>query len=226
MEKIWLSHVLSADTPMYGHQNKISINSCSSISGGDTCNSGAINLPFHSGTHIDAPNHFIDNGKAVDSFSPDFWVFDHPSIMEVSAAPGHLIGIEDIKPFNAFSQKNEIDILIIRSGFETYRNKNIYSLNGPGLAAELVDFIKINCPNVRVVGMDFISVSSFSNRQAGRKAHKAFLEKDILLLEDMKLSSIKPLDKLRKIIAMPIRIKGADGAPCTIIGYIDREKNE
>ena len=224
MKKIWLSHVLSVHTPMYGGLNAISITSYSSISQGDSCNSGSVNLPFHSGTHIDAPRHFIDNGKAVDSFLPDFWIFNHPFVVDVFASPGQLIGVKDINSYVCFSPKEQVDIFIIRSGFETYRSKDNYSLNGPGLTAELSDFIKLNYPCVRVVGMDFISVSSFSNRQVGRKAHKAFLKNDILLLEDMKLSSIKPSDDLMKVIALPIRIKGSDGAPITIIGYVDEKQ--
>ena len=69
--------------------------------------------------------------------------------------------------------------------------------------------------------MDLISISSYSNREEGRKAHHAYLNpksgKPVLLIEDMKLSSIS---HLKKVIVAPLLVDKADGVPCTILGYI------
>ena len=70
--------------------------------------------------------------------------------------------------------------------------------------------------------MDLISVSSYSNRSEGRKAHQAFLKPEIgnpiLLVEDMKLNIKGPFSK---VIVAPLLIDKADGAPCTVLAYTE-----
>jgi kynurenine formamidase len=67
-----------------------------------------------------------------------------------------------------------------------------------------------------------ISISSYTNREEGRKAHHAFLNpqegEPILLIEDMKLDIDGPFDK---VIVAPLLIDKTDGAPCTVIAYSD-----
>ena len=71
--------------------------------------------------------------------------------------------------------------------------------------------------------MDLISVSSYSNRNEGRKAHHAFLNSEegepILLIEDMKLDVF---DLISKVIVAPLRIEKADGTPCTVMAYTEK----
>ena len=70
--------------------------------------------------------------------------------------------------------------------------------------------------------MDLISISSYSNREEGRKAHHAFLNPDegepILLIEDMKLDTNSSFNK---VIVAPLLIDNADGSPCTVLAYTE-----
>ena len=77
---------------------------------------------------------------------------------------------------------------------------------------------------VQAIGMDWISVSSFENRELGRQAHRAFLNRDgeghpVLIIEDMDLSA--DLNGLREVWVAPLLVEGIDSAPCTIIGIFD-----
>ena len=74
------------------------------------------------------------------------------------------------------------------------RRENIYATNNPGLHPDLGRWFRVNYPEIRAVGMDWISISSFAHRETGREAHRAFLDPDgagqpIVILEDMDLSS-------------------------------------
>ncbi|MCK5699959.1 MAG: hypothetical protein KAI29_02365, partial [Cyclobacteriaceae bacterium] len=72
------------------------------------------------------------------------------------------------------------------------------------------------CPKLKIVGFDFISLSSYQNRMLGREAHKKFLvEHDILIIEDMNFSGLK--GNISQLIALPIMIDQADGGPITVI---------
>ena len=68
--------------------------------------------------------------------------------------------------------------------------------------------------------MDFISLTSYQNREIGREAHKNFLggNNPILLVEDMDLSKIE--NTPRKLICVPILVHGLDGSPVTIIAEV------
>ena len=117
-------------------------------------------------------------------------------------------------------ENSETDLLLIKTGYSAYRGTNRYTLTPPGLSADLAPFLRMNLPKLRCIGMDLISISSYNNREEGRRAHHAFLnpfEGDpILLIEDMKLDTNGPFEK---IIVAPILIDDADGAPCTVLAY-------
>jgi kynurenine formamidase len=151
----------------------------------------------------------METGPAVPDFGAENWVFGKTFLAEVSdAGPGRMIGPEDLTGLE------DCEILLIRTGFERYRSEDIYWQDSPGLRPDLALHLKRTCPSIRAVGADFISVSSLRDRETGRRSHRSFLENDILLIEDMKLS---PLVKAPgKIIVAPLLVEGADGSPCTV----------
>jgi len=74
---------------------------------------------------------------------------------------------------------------------------------------------------LKEVGIDWISISSYQNRLVGRNAHRAFLDpkgrnSPIAIIEDMDLSG--NLSKLKQLFVFPLRLKSLDSAPCTAIG--------
>jgi|TARA_B100000315_G_scaffold247539_1_gene276347 kynurenine formamidase len=66
---IYLSHVLSADTPTYGGIGLCRIEHSKNITKGDSSNNSQIHFSSHTGTHIDAPYHFYNDGKTIDDYS-------------------------------------------------------------------------------------------------------------------------------------------------------------
>jgi arylformamidase len=112
------------------------------------------------------------------------------------------------------------NLLLGKTGYASYWGTDRYTMSPPGLAADLAVCFRNNYPKLRCVGMDLISISSYSNRKEGREAHLAFLNPDhgdpILLIEDMKLDSS---DNYEKVIVAPILIDNADGSPCTVFAY-------
>ena len=212
---IYLSHFLDTDTKLYGGEKSTIISSHKSISKGDSSNTTFLSFCNHAGTHIDFPKHFSNNGKTVNDYLPDFWVFNRPYILDYKARENEIINI----PFELYNIPDETDFLIVKTGFQKYRNKDKYWKYNPGLDPDFALKVRKRCPYIRIVGFDFISVSSFQNRELGRKAHKEFLiNNDILLIEDMNLGELS--DNLKKIICLPLMIDNIDGSPVTIIGEI------
>jgi kynurenine formamidase len=217
LKLIWLSHVLSEKTPLYGGAQGISIRSEKSIQAGDSCNTSIVTFPSHAGSHVDAPYHFIAHGKTVDVYSPETWIFTSPLVLEASSDPGELISISDLP--TDLTEKNEVDMVLLRTGFERYRGQDRYWKEGPGLSPEIAIYLKGLYPSIRAIAIDFISISSLKYREDGRIAHRRFLENGIIIFEDISLKEISHPKNLVQVIALPLRFVDGDGSPCTVIGW-------
>lgn len=216
---IFLSHSLDDQTPGYGGQTGFRMDAVRSIAGGDTANTKTFTLSNHIGTHIDAPLHFFADAPGILAYDADWWTFGQVCLADVQGVgsgelvePRHLEGA-DLRP--------DTDLVLIRTGWEAVRHsddpveRTRYGAAGPGLSAELADWLRQRT-SVRAVGVDFASVSSFLRRLDGRAAHRAFLDptQPILLVEDMSLRSLKASP--RSVVVAPLRVEGADGAPVTV----------
>ncbi len=215
----WLSHVLDQATPVYGNNPGLQLSQKKSLACGDSCNQMEITyLPLHLGTHVDAPLHFVPQGTTIDEISINDWIFTQVYVFFIETPPAaHIIKPQEL-PIN--NVNHEAEILLIKSGFETYREQAIFWQKNPGLAPELANYLLEHFPKLRAVGMDFISVTSYPHKLIGKQAHQAFLSNGILLIEDMHLAEISPETHFNSVIVAPLRIKGTDGTPCTIIAEI------
>lgn len=214
----YLSYFLSEKTPLYGNGTGIEFKADKQIERGDKCNTMNLSFPNHSSTHIDFPFHFNSQGKTLNDYPAEFWQFEHIEIVDIT---GNVVDSQIIVPEMLPAVKNiEIELLLIKTGYGIFRGTNRYTLYSPGLSSELASYFRLKYPKLRCVGMDLISISSYSCRDEGHKAHHAFLNpdkgKEILIIEDMKLDDDGPF---KKVIVAPLLIKNADGSPCTVFAY-------
>jgi len=218
MKFCFLSHPYKIDQPAYGGKIRLSIKSIKSIINGDPSNEYEITIQNHWGTHIDAPNHFFSHGKKVIDYPPDFWVFIHPKVIDVTIKENEILNTLD---FNLLD--NDTDLLLLRSGWSKRRDEDAYCIANPGIDPNIAMALRKNLPELRAVGIDWISVSSFKNRELGRMAHRNFLNPDgpnnpILIIEDMDLPD--NLEGLQYVIVIPLRFEGIDSSPCTVIAIL------
>ena len=216
---IWLSHPLSTETPSYGGGEGMRIEPITTIATGDTANTSRFVLPNHLGTHVDIPKHFFDSGSSLTDYPPDFWVFDNPMLVDVPGDDGYLISPKDVEG----KITPETDILLLRTGYEKYRGDSRYWEHNPGLHPELGTWLRKGFPNMRILGMDIISITSRHHREEGRAAHRTLLDPDkpgkpLVAIEDMALSQV--CGQLNSVIIVPLRVSKANGGPCTVIGFI------
>jgi arylformamidase len=232
-----LSYPLCNDTPVYGGGNSPAIKPGKSITARDSCNTLDLSFSNHTGTHIDLPAHFDITGKTLTDYPPGFWfsqkihcffmdkmnrngVADMAGINTVFS-PGEPINSTKIKPLMKDDINNyDIEVILLKTGFCEKRESEVYWKGPPGIDPKLPGFLREMFPRLRFFGMDLISVSSFANREAGREAHRAFLNHShpILPIEDMNLCNLP--ETLSNILIAPLYIKDADGAPGTIFADI------
>jgi kynurenine formamidase len=186
---------------------------------GDTTNSLRLSLTNHAGTHMDFPRHFLRYGKTLNEYDAGSFVFSRPAIAHIPLRTGRYITGKDLRDA---AVDPAADMLLIRTGYDELYEDPRYWNDNPGLDPSAADYLKSFFQGLRCVGMDFLSVNAYKDKQPGRKAHKMLLSRpEILILEDMDLSALQDAENgLRSVIAAPLLIDTADGAPCTVIGEL------
>lgn len=208
MNSIFLSYYINIETPAYGGEmNAFNIEKTSSISNGDKTNNTKISFNSHLGTHIDFPLHFYENGKSLNDYPADFWIFSNIGVIECETS--EILDKLDLLDKN-------IEILILKTNFSINRSNDNYWKNQPVIKSSIASVLKERFPKLRIFGFDLISLTSKLDREEGRLAHLAFLDNpEILILEDMDLSKLDFIPKL--LIVSPLLINNIEGVPCTVI---------
>ncbi len=164
------------------------------MSKGDVYNLSSFTMSSHSGTHIDAPFHFIENGDTIENIPLEKTVgycYVTTENDKISAEKA----LEIIKAAQAFNPDAAKRILIKGQGEVT------------------VDAAKVFCNHsLYLIGVEGLSVGSAT---APKEIHQMLLSKNIVLLEGLRLSSIN--DGVYFLSAAPILLKDLDGAPCRAI---------
>ncbi|MBF0415176.1 MAG: cyclase family protein [Magnetococcales bacterium] len=217
---ITLSHPLAAVVPVYGHTAAtLVINPVKSLEAGDAANVFRITMENHWGTHVDTPAHFFAHGRSVADFGAGEWIFSAPTIVDVPAGAGEMIGVAALQAVDM-----TCDLVLLRTGFQRHRGQDVYSHDNPGVLAEVGLWLRNHRPRVRALGMDFVSLSARRDRSAGHASHRAFLDPDgsgqpVLLIEDMDLGY--SLGDLVQVVVAPLLVRGIDSAPCTVFGRLE-----
>tara|TARA_B100000575_G_scaffold285642_1_gene281204 strand:- start:14695 stop:15357 length:663 start_codon:yes stop_codon:yes gene_type:complete len=220
MKFIQLSYNLSKNTPSYGGRHKVLIEPFEQIKNGSTANSYIINFYNHIGTHLDCPNHFFENGDKVSSYSINQLFFTKPQLIEVD-----LTNSNEISKSTILSQCNkDADIIFFKTSFGKYRESEKYISEYPVFMSKFADYLKSECKNLKVIGLDIISLTSPLNKMEGKKSHKIFLsnksndKNPILILEDVNLENYD--NKINSVLISPFNFEEIDSAPCNVYGFI------
>lgn len=175
-----------------------------------------LDISSHSGTHMDAPVHFIEGGKSIDQFPPDFFTGMAYTI-HIEAKEFEEINVGELEKYNEFM--DEAKILFISTGWENKWKTADYAWKYPYLSSEAANYIVKK--KFKFIGIDTISVdpSVKSGRRNGSPAHKALLGNEILIIENLK--GLLPItNKMVRVMSFPLKIKSCDGAPVRVIAEV------
>ncbi|MEK3921202.1 MULTISPECIES: cyclase family protein [unclassified Paenibacillus] len=219
MKRILLSYPLSVNTPVYKDNPPVEIQQQSSIDQGDLYNQFIITSLDHNGTHIDGPWHFNPQGLKISEIPIDYFIFTHPTILDIPKGDDELITKADLEPYE--HQIAGSDLLLIRTGFGNFRSSDPvrYSDHNPGFAADAASYLMV-FDSLRAVGMDMISSGSVIHVDEAITFHQIMLGKGrvdgkfILLIEDMNLNH--DLSGIEKVYAVPLYIEGVDSSFSTV----------
>ncbi|WDF79160.1 cyclase family protein [Mucilaginibacter sp. KACC 22773] len=216
---IRLSHIISQNTPSYGNKDRVFIRDNSSILKGETANTTCwVFSNNHIGTHIDSSFHFCQDGKKTFEIPLEEYFYKKVATVDIPCSEAKLIDVGDFDKLSSID--DNVELLLIRTGFENYRNDDKYWNNNPGLAPELADYFRTEYPRLRCVGFDFISLTSWKFRPQGRESHRQFLcpggdKKSILVIEDMALN--EAYHEFEWVVVAPLFVEDGNGGAVTVL---------
>lgn len=201
-----LSVAISTELPTYPNDPGIKIEDWSSLANGDGANVSALCFGAHTGTHVDAPAHFIEGAKKVESLDLEVLIGE----AEVVEVPEDRLVIDE-----AFVVEH------CRPGTERFlfktRNSGLWSRDFK------TDFTYLDLPaakrlvknGVRLIGIDYLSIEKFHSEK--NETHLALLSHGVIIVEGLNLSDV-PAGKY-ELICLPLRLQSnkGDGAPARVV---------
>ncbi|MCB0833315.1 MAG: cyclase family protein, partial [Bacteroidetes bacterium] len=199
-----ISLTISNDLVTWPGDPKVDIQLPIQMKKGDPCNVSRWQIGAHTGTHTDAPFHFIDDGKGIDQVPLDLYI--GPCLV-VEVRPKTInIEAEDLKGIDL---KGHSRVLFKTSNSRHWKNGNMqFDQDFISVGVTGADVLLKN--KIKLVGVDYLSVESF-HAPFEHPVHKKLLGAGMVVVEGLNLSSIKPGEY--ELICMPLKILHGDGTP-------------
>lgn len=198
---------ISAGVPIYEGDPRVTIESVRQIAAGDNANVSNLCLGAHTGTHVDAPNHFIDGTRRVEDLDIKKLI-GRCRVVELDAEvlavePRHLPDLDGIERI-LFKTRNSAFWHEPEKGFRTD-----FTFISPEAAEVLANAA------LKLVGIDYLSVERFGSEDFA--THRTLLGKEVVILEGLDLRGVPSGDY--EIFCLPLKYIGAtgDGAPARTI---------
>jgi arylformamidase len=177
-----------------------------SIVEGDVANVTQLSMDVHSGTHVDAPRHFIDHGATIeelglDPFVGEALVCDVCPFREITASVLEAAGIADGTKRLLLRTVNSEQPDLFRMPFD--QDYAALTLDGAEWLAR---------KNVRLVGIDYLSVQRYTESP---DVHRVLLGAGIAILEGICLADIAPGPY--ELLCLPMRLVDVEGAPARAV---------
>lgn len=168
---------------------------------GDVCNVSVLSLGSHTGTHMDAPLHFIRTGRSLDQMPFDATI-GPCRVIEIKHKEA--VTVEEIQPQRIKSGER---ILFKTRNSKTSWKTDHFDEDFVYISKEAAAFLAK--AKVMTVGIDYLSVGGY--RKDGVETHHALLGAGIWIIEGLNLARIAP--GKYELCCLPIKVLKSDGAP-------------
>lgn len=186
--------------PVYDQNPGVHLERARSIADGDTVNISRLELGVHTGTHVDAPVHFIDGGAGTESIDPEILIGE----AHVVDATGLHEDI-DAAALATLDMPAGAERLIFKT-----RNSELWSRDT--FTRDFIRFVESGArrlvdDGVRLVAIDYLSIGDTG-------AHEVLLGNGVVPLEGLDLRGVDPGPY--RLYCLPLKLVGADGAPARV----------
>jgi len=160
----------------------------------------SLHLSTHSGTHIDAPSHYIPGAASIDVIPPDK-MNGECRVIEIAGRDPE-INARDLEP-----SLNGMKKILLKTW---YSGEEVFHEGYPGLSPDAADAIVR--AGIECVGIDSPSIEPYSGDGS---VHRTLLSHGVVIIELLSLGSVK--EGYYWMAALPLRLEGLDGSPCRVL---------
>jgi len=173
-------------------------------------------LSSHTGTHIDAPFHFVKNGKKIHEILPERLV-NEAVLIKIKKKANQPILKMDIQKFEKkHGQIKSGTAVVFWTGWQKNLEGEIYFSKNPGLAVSAAKYLVSK--KINLVGIDSPSIDLGSDLKFS--VHHILAKNNILIVENLANLEKINSDKFHLITA-PLKLKNATGSPIRAFGFVD-----
>jgi kynurenine formamidase len=173
-------------------------------------------LSTHTGTHMDAPHHFLEKGAKIHEISLKKLVSE-AVLIKSKKKGGESITKIDIQKFEKKHGKiDDFSSVIFSTGWQRNLQKKYYFTKNPGLSVSAAKYLaskKINLVGIDSPSIDLGTDSKFS-------VHQIFAKKGMLIVENL-----ANLEKIKSskfhLVVLPLKLKNATGSPVRAIAFVE-----
>lgn len=182
-----------------------------------------VTLSEHTGTHIDAPLHFIKGGKAIADMPISTFSGRALTIQATSLGP---LGVLSKANIEAWEKENlpiqENDIVLIHFGWAAFWQSAPEKVlrDWPGISKEAAEYFVEK--KVKIVGTDALAIDVFGVKD--NPAHYELLGNDVLIVENLTNLHLLPVELY--FVGFPLKIKNGSGSPIRAVAFIASDDSE
>jgi arylformamidase len=197
---------ISPDLPTWPGDPGVKIERVEKIEDGSNANVSRVDMGVHTGTHVDAPYHFLSDGITVDKLN-----------LSLLTGRAYVLHLSDIYEITALVlEEAQIPPRTRRVLFKT-RNSDLwvdeetdFQTDFVGLTEDGAEYLVRR--GVKLVGVDYLSVAPY---QKSRPTHERLLEAGVVIVEGLNLSEVS--QGRYTLYCLPMKIANSDGAPARAI---------
>lgn len=202
-----ISVSLSAEIPVWPGDPQILLERYRHISTGNASNDSKIACSVHSGTHVDAPAHFIENGVTVEQL-PLHALIGTATVVEILNSNIITPEILEDQALPAETKR-----LLFKTKNSVLWDNPAHQFNPDFVALSPAAAGWIVSKGMQLVGIDYLSIQMYND--ADPRTHRILLEAGIVVVEGLDLRNIRA--GTYQFICLPIKLAGSEGAPARAV---------
>ena len=173
-------------------------------------------LSTHTGTHMDAPHHFLEKGAKIHEISLEKLVSE-AVLIKSRKKSNESITKTDIQKFEKkYGEIDGLSSVIFLTGWQKNLQKKYYFTKNPGLAVSAAKYLASK--KISLVGIDSPSIDLGTDSKFS--VHQIFAKKGMLIVENL-----ANLDKIKSstfhLVVLPLKLKNATGSPVRAVAFVE-----
>jgi arylformamidase len=203
MKIIDISLTISPNLVVWPGDPPVHMERTSKMEEGEVANVTSLRLGAHTGTHMDAPRHFVHDARTVDQIGLEELI---GKVQVINIPPGETHITKQV--LEAQMLEPDIDRVLFRTTNSDLWAANSIRFDTGYVGLNLTGAQYLVEKGIRVIGIDYLSAAAYD---CLTEVHQLLLSKNIILLEGLDLSAVDP--GLYLLVCMPLKLKDSDGAP-------------